>query len=42
MMLLAMRTDTMGQHVICKRLRWLGWLATALMAGTVIAMLVTI
>ncbi len=42
MMLLAMRTDTMGQHVIGKRLRWLGWLATALMAGTVIAMLVTI
>lgn len=42
MMLLATRTDTMGQHVIGKRLRWLGWLATALMAGTVIAMLVTI
>lgn len=42
MMLLATRTDTMGQHVIGKRLRWLGWLATALMACTVIAMLVTI
>ena len=42
MMLLATRTDTMGQHVIGKRLRWLGWLATALMAGTVIAMLITI
>ena len=41
MMLLATRSDAMGQHVIGKRLRWLGWLATVLMAGTVIAMLVT-
>jgi Mn2+/Fe2+ NRAMP family transporter len=41
MMLLATRADAMGQHVIGKHLRWLGWLATALMAGTVIAMLVT-
>lgn len=41
MMLLATRADTMGQNVIGCRLRWLGWLATALMAGTVIAMLVT-
>ncbi len=41
MMLLATRTDTMGLHVIGSRLRWLGWLATAMMTGTVVAMLVT-
>jgi len=41
MMLLACRADTMGEHVIGRRLRWLGWLATALMAVTVVAMLVT-
>ncbi len=41
MMLLASRTDTMGPHVIGPRLRWLGWLATAAMAATVVAMLVT-
>ena len=42
MMLLAGRSDTMGEHVIGKRLRGLGWLATLLMAATVGAMLVTI
>lgn len=42
MMLLATRTDTMGEHVIGRRLRALGWLATAAMAATVLAMLVTI
>jgi Mn2+/Fe2+ NRAMP family transporter len=42
MMLLATHPAAMGQHVIGKRLRWLGWLATALMAATVIAMLVTL
>src|SRR5512139_3444012 len=36
MMLLASRRDTMGEHVIGRRLRALGWLATAVMAGTVI------
>ena len=41
MMLLATHRDTMGQHVIGSRLRWLGWLATVVMASTVIAMLVT-
>ena len=41
MMLLACRTDAMGEHVIGRRLRWLGWLATALMAATVVAMFVT-
>ena len=35
MMLLAGRADTMGEHVIGKRLRALGWLATLLMAATV-------
>jgi Mn2+/Fe2+ NRAMP family transporter len=41
MMLLATRKDTMGEHVIGSRLRWLGWIATAAMAATVTAMLVT-
>ncbi|HEY8905495.1 MAG TPA: divalent metal cation transporter [Rhodoferax sp.] len=41
MMLLATRRDTLGEHVIGPRLRWLGWLATAAMAATVLAMLVT-
>jgi len=42
MMLLASRSATMGAHVIGTRLRWLGWLATAAMAATVVAMLVTL
>ena len=42
MMLLAGRRDTMGEHVIGRRLRWLGWTATAAMAGTVAAMLFTL
>ena len=42
MMLLASRTETMGLHVIGQRLRWLGWTATAAMAMTVVAMLVTL
>jgi NRAMP (natural resistance-associated macrophage protein)-like metal ion transporter len=42
MMLLATRPQVMGEHVIGRRLRALGWLATAAMAATVIAMLVTL
>ena len=42
MMLLASRRDTMGEHVIGRPLRWLGWLATTAMAATVLAMLITI
>lgn len=42
MMLLATRRDTMGEHAIGRRLRALGWLATAAMAATVVAMLVTL
>ena len=42
MMLLASRSATMGAHVIGARLRWLGWIATAVMAAMVVAMLVTI
>ena len=42
MMLLASRADTMGVHVIGARLRWMGWAATAAMAVTVAAMLVTL
>ena len=41
-MLLATRSETMGEHTIGRRLRWLGWLATATMAATVIAMLATL
>ena len=35
MMLLATRAQTMGVHVIGPRLRWLGWIATAVMAMAV-------
>jgi NRAMP (natural resistance-associated macrophage protein)-like metal ion transporter len=42
MMLLASRASTMGEHVIGVRLRWLGWIATAVMALTVVAMWVTV
>ncbi|WP_427914564.1 NRAMP family divalent metal transporter [Ramlibacter sp. MMS24-I3-19] len=41
MMLLATRTSVMGPHVIGRRLRWLGWLATAAMAAVVAALGVT-
>lgn len=39
MMLLASRPAVMGEHVISLRLRWLGWLATLAMGGTVVTML---
>ena len=42
MMLLASRPATMGKHVIGPRLKWLGWIATAVMSATVVAMLVTV
>jgi NRAMP (natural resistance-associated macrophage protein)-like metal ion transporter len=42
MMLLASRRSTMGVNVIGSRLRWMGWLATAAMAATLVAMLVTL
>ncbi len=42
MMLLATRRSAMGQHVIGQRLRWLGWVATAAMAATVVAMIATL
>jgi Mn2+/Fe2+ NRAMP family transporter len=42
MMLLASRRSTMGDHVIGSRLRVLGWVATAVMAATVVAMLATL
>jgi Mn2+/Fe2+ NRAMP family transporter len=41
MMLLATGKETMGENVIGPKLRWLGWIATAAMAMTVTAMLVT-
>ena len=31
----------MGEHVIGPRLRWLGWVATAVMAAVVVATIVT-
>ncbi len=42
MMLLGSSERVMGQFRIGKRLRWLGWLATAVMAVAVVAMFVTI
>ncbi len=42
MMLLATRADVMGANVIGPRLRWLGWIATAVMAVIVIALFSTI
>ena len=39
---LAVREETMGVHVIGRRLRWRGWLATAAKAATVLAMLITL
>ena len=41
MMLLAGRKAVIGEHVVGPRLRWLGWLATAVMALVVVAMLAT-
>jgi NRAMP (natural resistance-associated macrophage protein)-like metal ion transporter len=41
MMLMATRSDVMGAFVIKRRLKWLGWLATAAMALVVATMLVT-
>jgi Mn2+/Fe2+ NRAMP family transporter len=42
MMLMAVRPVIMGQFVITKRLKVLGWLATLMMALAVTAMLVTL
>jgi Mn2+/Fe2+ NRAMP family transporter len=41
MMLLASSARVMGENVIGRRLRNVGWLATAVMAATVAAMLAT-
>lgn len=41
MMLLASRANVMGANVIGPRLRWLGWIATAVMAAAVTAMFTT-
>ncbi|HTJ95873.1 MAG TPA: divalent metal cation transporter [Rhodocyclaceae bacterium] len=40
MMLMAVRSDIMGKFVITRRLKFLGWLATLVMAAAVIAMCV--
>jgi Mn2+/Fe2+ NRAMP family transporter len=41
MMHLGMRTDILGEHTLGTRHRWLGWLATAVMAAAVVAMVVS-
>jgi len=41
MMLMATRSDVMGAFVIKRRLKWLGWFATAAMALVVATMLIT-
>jgi Mn2+/Fe2+ NRAMP family transporter len=38
MMLLSQRRDVMGRFVLSGPLKWLGWLATAMMAAAVAAM----
>jgi NRAMP (natural resistance-associated macrophage protein)-like metal ion transporter len=42
MMLLATNRATMGGNAIGPRLRWLGWIATAAMAATVVALFATL
>ena len=42
MMMLATRREIMGAHVLGRRLRCLGWLATGVMAATVFAMFATL
>jgi Mn2+/Fe2+ NRAMP family transporter len=41
MMLLSQRRDVMGAFAVRGPLRWLGWIATALMAAAVVAMAIT-
>ena len=38
MMIIAARPQTMGEHVIGGKLKWLGWGSTAVMGFTVAAM----
>ena len=42
MMLMAARTDVMGRFVVTRRLKWLGWMATGVMAVAVMAMFATL
>ena len=42
MMLMASNPKVMGRFVVSPRLRWLGWLATAVMAAAVAAMFATL
>jgi NRAMP (natural resistance-associated macrophage protein)-like metal ion transporter len=41
MMMMAARSDIMGRFVVAGALKWLGWIATAVMGAAVVAMLVT-
>jgi Mn2+/Fe2+ NRAMP family transporter len=42
MMLLATNREAMGEHLIGRRLTWLGWAATVVMAAVVVAMFATL
>jgi NRAMP (natural resistance-associated macrophage protein)-like metal ion transporter len=42
MMLLAAKPEVMGPFVVKRRLRWLGWMSTAVMAAAVVAMFLTL
>ena len=42
MMLMAARSDVMGRFLVTRRLNWLGWLATGVMAVAVAAMFATL
>ena len=42
MMLMSTRADVMGRFVVTQRLKWLGWMATGVMAAAVVAMFATL
>jgi len=42
MMLLAVKPDVMGPFVVKRRLLFLGWVSTGVMAAAVVAMLATL
>ncbi len=42
MMLMSTRADVMGRFVVTRRLKWLGWMATGVMAAAVVAMFATL
>lgn len=42
MMLMAVRSNVTGRFIVARKLKWLGWLATAAMAVAVVAMFMTL